>query len=92
MTCLERLKSIQLIARRFSLSMPIETIRKSDISEGVKKKRWPKKCRAEYGGDELICSVIFPCTEAVVQTCSVKKVFLEISQHSQGNTWGLQLC
>ena len=86
MTCLERLKSIQLIARRFSLSMPIETIRKSDISEGAKKKRWPKKCRAEYGGDELICSVIFPCTEAVVQTCSVKKVFLEISQHSQGNT------
>ena len=25
-------------------------------------------------------------TEAVVQTCSVKKVFFEISQHSQENT------
>ena len=26
-------------------------------------------------------------SEAVVQTFSVKKVFLEISQNSQGNTW-----
>ena len=26
------------------------------------------------------------CIEAVVQRCSVKKVFLEISQNSQGNT------
>ena len=25
-------------------------------------------------------------TEAVVQTCSVKKIFVEISQNSQGNT------
>ena len=30
---------------------------------------------------------LFYPTEAVVQRCSVKKVFLEISQNSQENTW-----
>ena len=31
-------------------------------------------------------------TEAVVQRCSVKKVFLEISQNSQENTWARVSC
>ena len=30
-------------------------------------------------------------SEAIVRRCSVKKVFLKISQNSQENTWGLQL-
>ena len=30
-------------------------------------------------------------TEAVAQRCSVKKVFLEISQNSQENTWARAL-
>ena len=33
-----------------------------------------------------LCSNDFLLTEAVVQRCSVKKVFLEISQNSQANT------
>ena len=35
---------------------------------------------------ENMCDVNFENIEAVVQRCSVKKVFLEISQNSQGNT------
>ena len=34
----------------------------------------------------MILSVWIPVTEAVIQMCSVKKVFLEISQNSQGST------
>ena len=34
----------------------------------------------------MILSVWIPATEAVIQMCSVKKVFLEISQNSQGST------
>ena len=34
----------------------------------------------------LYLSIIIPILEAVVQRCSVKKVFLEISQNSQENT------
>ena len=32
-----------------------------------------------------MCDIIFENIEAVVQRCSVKKVFLEISQNSQEN-------
>ena len=35
---------------------------------------------------EILASFESGCTEAVVQRCSVKKVFLEISQKSQENT------
>ena len=34
---------------------------------------------------------ILTYSEAVVQRCSVKKVFLEVSQNSQEDTWVLQL-
>ena len=34
---------------------------------------------------ENMCDIIFEKIEAVVQRCSVKKVFLEISQNSQEN-------
>ena len=33
-----------------------------------------------------MCDIIFENIEAVVQRCSVKKVFLEISENSQENT------
>ena len=35
---------------------------------------------------EILASFESECTEAVIQRCSVKKVFLEISQKSQENT------
>ena len=39
--------------------------------------------------NDIVCSIAFKVThstEAVVQRCSVKNVFLKISQNSQGNT------
>ena len=35
---------------------------------------------------EVRCYIYVVCAEAVVQRCSVKKVFLEILQNSQENT------
>ena len=43
------------------------------------------KLSQENTQPENMCHIIFENIEAVVQRCSVKKVFLEISQNSQEN-------
>ena len=43
------------------------------------------KLSRENTQPENMCDIIFENIEAVVQRCSVKKVFLEISQNSQEN-------
>ena len=40
-----------------------------------------------FATDILPSLIIVKEPEAVAQTCSVKKMFLEISQNSQENTW-----
>ena len=40
-----------------------------------------------FATDILPSLIIVKQSEAVAQTCSVKKMFLEISQNSQENTW-----
>ena len=77
---------------------------KNEISwEGKELLRWNKKRSLSFLKDFLLLKTLSDMIKAAVQRCSVKEVFLEISQNSQENTcasvsflikllaWGLQL-